>query len=167
MNSFLADELELKLFHGSRVAGLSALDVSFSDPKWPFGTGIYMSAELDVARTYARVGGALYSVCVGGERGGGIGLDRSWDQQSYLVATVGARLFKQFDVARPHALWGANARSVLDAVEDKAARNVFLAAQGIWLMRGHLDAMEVSGLGDRGCQFLLLNPSFVVQMTAL
>src|SRR5574343_808113 len=110
MNSFLADVLELELFHGSRAAGLLSLDVRFSDPEWLFGPGIYMSAELDVARTYKHGNGALYEVRVSGCNSGAIDLDRSWAEQSFLATAVGTRLLRKFELSRPENLWGTNAR---------------------------------------------------------
>jgi hypothetical protein len=161
MNTFTM----LKLYHGSPITDLLVLDVAFSDPQSPFGPGIYMSADLDVARSYSRWSGTIYSIHLAGEKRGVIDLDRTWAEQSFWVIAVGARLFKWAGIQRPKELWDANAREVLDAVNDKRARNVFLAKQGIWLIHGHLDSVIDGGRGDRGCQYLLLNTLKVTKIS--
>lgn len=58
----------------------------------------------------------------------------------------------------------ANAREILDSVVpamNKRERNEFLAAQGIWMLFGHIDAVEDGGLCDRGIQYALLSDSAI------
>ncbi len=163
----VAGVMSLALYHGSRVGDLKHLDAECFDEEAPFGPGLYMSEDQDVALTYARDQGALYRVCISGSVLGVIDLCLPWESQSYLALAAAIRLFMMAGLERPRNFLGDQARDSLEVcgrAVGKRARNQFLAKQGIWLMHGVLDVVEVSGTADRGVQYLLVDTRCVERL---
>ncbi len=113
---------------------------------------------------YGEKFGSTYRVSLLGNPLGVIDLDGPWAKQSHLVVAVGVRLYRLAKIPMPNAVFEMSARDVVDACSaslGKRKRNDFLASQGVWLMRGHVDGVEHAGPRDNGVQFILLNPGNV------
>ena len=156
------DAITRSLLHGSRHKALERLDPFHGDEDWPFGPALYLTEDPAVANCYVHGTGAIYAIELTGNGQLTIPMNASWKELS-----VDARLAikKLFDAANRRLPSGINnARAILDSIEpamNKRQRNEFLAAEGIWMLFGHIDAMEDSGLCDRGIQYALLCDSAI------
>lgn len=151
------DAIPRALLHGSRHKALERLDPLRGDEDSPFGPALYLTEDPAVANCYVRGTGAIYAIELTGNGQLTIPMNASWKALSVDARFVIKKLFNAANQPLPSGI--NNARAILDSIEpamNKRQRNEFLAAEGIWMLFGHIDAMEDSGLCDRGIQYALL-----------
>lgn len=157
------DAIPLSLLHGSRKKDIDRLNPFHGADIWPFGPALYLTEDPDVANCYVRKTGVIYAIELTGNSQLAIPMNASWKDLSVDARLAIKKLFKAANLPMPSGI--NNARKILDSVEpamNKRQRNEFLAAQGIWMLFGHIDAMEDSGLCDRGIQYALLSDAAIV-----
>lgn len=150
------------LLHGSRDKAIDQLSPFRGEEDWPFGPALYLTEDPHVANCYVHTTGAIYAVELIGNSQLTIAMNASWKELSVDARLAIKKLFKAASMPMPNGI--ANAREILDSVVpamNKRERNEFLAAQGIWMLFGHIDAVEDGGLCDRGIQYALLSDSAI------
>lgn len=156
------DVLPRSLLHGSRHKAIDRLNPLLGNDHSPFGPALYLTEDPQVADCYVRRTGAIYAVELVGNSQLTIAMNASWKKLSVDARLAVTKLFRTANIPVPTSL--NNAREILDSVEaamDKRQRNAFLAAEGIWMLFGHIDATEDNGLCDRGVQYALLCTSAI------
>ncbi|MFT3815860.1 MAG: hypothetical protein QM740_21265 [Acidovorax sp.] len=156
------DALPRSLLHGSRRNAIDRLNPLLGNDHAPFGPALYLTEDPQVANCYVCRTGAIYTVELVGNSQLTIAMNACWKALSVDARLVITRLFKAASMPVPSGL--KHAREILDSVEpamDKRQRNAFLAAEGIWMLFGHIGTMEDSGLCDRGVQYALLCTSAI------
>lgn len=150
------------LLHGSHDKSIDQLNPMLGDEHAPFGPALYLTEDPAVANCYVRGTGAIYAIELFGNGQFTISMNASWRELSVDARLAIKRLFKSAGLPMPSGV--NNARAILDSVRpvmDKRQRNEFLATEGVWMLFGHIDAMEGSGLCDRGIQYALLSESAI------
>lgn len=156
------DTIPRTLLHGSHDKLIDRLNPVHGDEHSPFGPALYLTEDPDVANCYVRGTGAIYAIELTGNGQLTIPMNASWRELSVDTRLAIRKLFKAADLPMPNCV--NNARAILDSVSsvmDKRQRNEFLAAEGIWMLFGYIDAMEASGVCDRGIQYALLSSSAI------
>ncbi|MHB1115179.1 hypothetical protein [Sideroxydans sp.] len=143
-------------YHGSKHTSLSKLDMSFASTKLPFGPAVYLTKDKVVAGYYTGNDGVIYCVRISGDVECTINLDERVESQSAKAIEAIQKLskirYKTIDIL------GKNVRNVIHPeYECRMLANSFLRNRGIWMLYGHLDVYEDSGLMDRGPQFAVIN----------
>ncbi len=150
------------LLHGSPNKAIAQLSATFGDERAPFGPAIYLTEDPDVANCYVKETGAIYAVQLAGNSQLTIPMNASWKDLSVDARLAVTKLFKAANL--PFPINTNNARAIIDTAVPTLGlrrRNEFLAAEGIWMLYGHVDAMEFSGLCDRGIQYAVLSESAI------
>lgn len=156
------DAIPRTLLHGSRDKSIERLNPVHGDEHAPFGPALYLTEDPDVANCYVRGTGGIYAIELIGNAQLTIPMNAAWQELSVDARLAIKKLFKAADLPMPGGV--NNARAILDSVRpvmDKRQRNEFLADEGVWMLFGHIDAMEASGLCDRGVQYALLSKSAI------
>jgi hypothetical protein len=156
------DVIPRSLLHGSRKKDIDRLIPFHGEDDWPFGPALYLTEDPDVANCYVRATGAVYAIELSGNSQLTIPMNASWKELPVDARLAIKKLFNAANLPMPRGI--DNAREILDSVKpamNKRQRNKFLAAAGIWMLFGHIDAMEDSGLCDRGIQYALLSESAI------
>lgn len=150
------------LLHGSPNNSLARLCATYGEDSAPFGPAIYLTENPEVASCYAKGTGVIYTVQLAGNRELTISMNAPWKNLSVDARLAITKLFK---VAKaPFPANTDNARAIIDSVIPAIGlckRNEFLAAQGIWMLYGYIDAVEQSGLCDGGLQYAVLSESAI------
>lgn len=147
-------------YHGSKTPKIKQLEVRQLKGN-PFGTAIYLTKEPIVADCYCRDGGAIYEVEIKGNIQFTINLDVSFSEQSAEAKSVIIRSLKDLGLYQKKS--GAiNARDFIHCHDTRDIVNGGLARNGIWMIYGHLNGMELSGLQDRGVQYAVIDPQCAV-----
>lgn len=157
------DAIPLSLLHGSCKKDIDRLSPLHGEDTAPFGPALYLTEDPDVANCYVRKTGVIYAIELTGNSQLVIPMNASWKDLSVDARLAIMKLFKAANLPMPSGI--NNAREILDSVEpamNKRQRNEFLANQGIWMLFGHIDAIEYSGLCDRGIQYALLSDAAIV-----
>lgn len=142
------------MYHGTSIGNINSLDINHCSDCSPFGRAIYLTEDPAVADCYVRKSGCLFQVAIDGDWNRVLDFDNTFDQQTTQVQ----------DVLRKLATMRVQGRQANESVRglvhphalSREPINDFLRSKGIWLIRGRLSAMEVSGLMDRGIQYAVL-----------
>lgn len=160
------EEIPSLLLHGSKNPNIDRLSPSRSDEKWPFGPAVYLTGDPDVAGCYVGNAGAIYEVEVAGNNAMTIALDRKWREQSVDARMAIKEAFRVAGMEIPLGMYSeSEVRKIVDAlVVDgrRGDRNRLLGEKGIWLLYGHVDQYEDSGLCDRGVQYAVIVEAAIV-----
>ncbi|MBB2776508.1 UNVERIFIED_ORG: hypothetical protein HNP28_001823 [Comamonas terrigena] len=150
------------LLHGSPKNSLARLCATYSDESAPFGPAIYLTEDPEVASCYAKGTGVIYAVQLAGNSELTISMNAPWKNLSVDARLAITKLFKVANAPFPANT--DNARAIIDSVIPAMCirkRNEFLAAQGIWMLYGYIDAVEQSGLCGSGVQYAVLSESVI------
>lgn len=144
-------------YHGSKDATYASLSINWSKDN-PFGAGIYLTREPIVANCY---GGAIYEVESIRSSNFTINLNGTFRSQTVEAREAILKTVKVLGLDFDRA-GDAKVRGLIHPFECNTADvNRSLAAQGIWMVYGTLSGMEVSGLQDRGIQFVVIDEASI------
>ncbi len=156
----LPNGLPKVLFHGSKLLGLSVLRVACADERAPFGPAVYLTDNINVAQAYTGREGRVYAVEMPGERDGIVDMGLAWEVASPRLFQLMLNTFGADDLPG----YGRSTRVVLDRLLEenggrwsRQGRRAALLSAGIWMLRGELEAHEMSGFMDRGTQYACLH----------
>lgn len=155
--------LPSKLLHGTRSAPFDRFDITQAQPHAPFGPAIYLTADPLVAQCYFRPGGGICEVELSGESVGILDLNCHILDQPELTRSIVLSMLVSLGIKATADI--GDTRAVVELADKKLGkklRNRLLVSVGIWMLHGHLNSMEHSGLCDRGRQFAVLDPSRIV-----
>lgn len=150
--------LNSKFYHGSKTANIKQLEI-MRFQRNPFGSAIYLTKEPIVADCYHRDGGAIYEVVIKGNIQFTINLDVSFAEQSAEVKAAIIQSLKNLGLYEKKS-GETNARDYIHCHNTRDIVNGELVRNGVWMIYGHLDGMELSGLQDRGVQYAVIDSQF-------
>lgn len=144
-------------YHGSKDGTYSSLNINWSIDN-PFGAGIYLTREPIVASCY---GSSIYEVEGLRSSNFTINLNGSFRSQTVEAREAILKTVKALGLNFARAC-DVKVRGLIHPFECNTVDvNRLLAAQGIWMVYGTLSGMEVSGLKDRGIQYVVIDESAI------